>query len=149
MPSPPPAVHFHHHDQSCVLRSWQPARPCGAWLVFHITATTLTALTDTAGSPSLLSKRWWMSVGAIFPAQRSSLTHLCSTHTPMSDVILSVPLWCEGDSAAISPGLGTASLHHNHCPAPASLPPPHAQSLLSKMCWDTTATSPHGHPETP
>ena len=44
---------------------------------------------STFWSPLMLSRCWWMSVGAIFSTWRNSVTHLCFLCTSMSDTILS------------------------------------------------------------
>ena len=48
------------------------------------TTHCLTVLTPTIWSPSVFSKRWWMSVGAIFSSWRNSVTRLCFIHSFIS-----------------------------------------------------------------
>ena len=55
------------------------------WCIIH----NLTVLTSTGWPPKTLNKHLWISVGAMFSAQRNSVTHLSFTCTSMSDSILS------------------------------------------------------------
>ena len=83
-----------------------------------------TMLTFTLWSPEMVSKCWWMSVDAIFSAQRNSVTHLCFIHTSVSGtILLDCPLlpsdtqqqyvreyWWEGSTSIAIPPTSTSDI---------------------------------------
>ena len=45
--------------------------------------------TSTGWSPEMFSKHWWMSINAVFHAEKNLITWFCFVHTPMLNAITS------------------------------------------------------------
>ena len=87
--SPPSPMHFcQQWTKACMPCSQQfaQAKVTHCYHCWNAPPTAHCAYTHNpwVGSPSIFSKHWWMSVGAIFFTWRNSVTHLCFICTSTS-----------------------------------------------------------------